>query len=114
EREHEERGPRETEEEDEGTRGRLAASDLRQPQPRMERGQNEEQCKRVCCQYEQRNDAECEQRRGLAREPLVDADAPPWHEAMARDDPAAEHDDAEPEQREHRPVAGSGRGRVRW
>ena len=54
--------------------GALAAANLRQPEPRVHGGQEEDQRERVCCQNEQRDDAEREQRRRLARELLVRRD----------------------------------------
>ncbi len=59
------------------------------------------------------DNAECEQRRGLAGEPLVRADASPGDESLACDEPGCERQRSKEAQGEHRPVARCRRRRVR-
>ena len=60
----------------------------------MQRGQEEDQRERVCCQNEQRDDRRAPSSATVcARELLVAADGASRHEPVPRDDPAAERDD---------------------
>ena len=77
-------GPARPSREDERARRSAPASHLRQPEPRVQRGQHEDERERVRCQNEQRDETEREQRDGLAGEQLLGADRASRHEPLAR------------------------------
>ena len=113
ERAEQQRRPAEAEREDDRAGRPPPGPHLRQPEPGVQRRQDEDQRKWVCCQNEQRDEPEREQRRRLPREQFVGADRPSRHEPVTSDDPADPGDGAEGDQRQHRPVAGERRGGVR-
>ena len=113
EREHEHDGPGETEQRGRATRaGARPFRTGRQPEPGVESGQQEDQRERVRCQNEQRDEAESEQRDGLAGEDLLGRDPPPRHEPLPADEPPEQRERSEQEQREDRPVPGGLRGGI--
>ena len=78
---------------------------LRQPEPGVQGGQDEDQRVRVGGDDHEPDDAECKQRRGMARELVVNSDGTARGETCARDRPAGGRKRGESEQPERRPVA---------
>src|SRR4051794_35371678 len=113
EREEDDRRPDEPRRENGEPRQWVRVLDLRQPEPRVQRRQDEQERERVRRDDEQRDDRQCEQRDRLTRDDLLLRRRAARHEPVARGDPADGADDEEARQREHGPVARDRRRRVR-
>ena len=86
---------------------------VREPEPDVQRGQQEEEGEGVRRDDEQCDDAEHEHRRRVARELLLGGCRSPRREPRARDEPGRERQHAEQDDAEHRPVSRRPRLRVR-
>src|SRR5581483_4594569 len=106
ERPEEKRRPGEPRREHRGTCPWAFRAHLRQPEPGVERRQEEDERERVGCDDEERDDPEREERARMPREHLLGADRPTREQAVARDEPADEGEDGEAEERRGRPVHG--------
>ena len=86
-----------------------SVANLREPQPDVQRGQQEEEREGVRGDDEQCDDAEREHRGGVAGEFLLDRRGLARSEPAARDEPAGDSQDEQQDQAERRPVAGRSR-----
>ena len=77
---------------------------VRQPDPKMQRRQEEDQCERVRRHDEERERREAEQRGGRPGELLLCCHPPARQETLARDEPAGEREDPEHQDPERGPV----------
>ena len=106
ERSDEQRRPDQPGDEQQHADRRPGDPDLRQPEPDVDRRQDEEERERVHGRHEQRDDEQGQQRDGVAGHLLLGGDRAPHGQTLTGEQPAEPDDDAERDQRDRRPVAG--------
>src|SRR5204862_1339485 len=80
--------PQKAGQEDACAQSRVTGLHLREPEPRMQRGQDEDERERVRRRQQKPDDAEREQRAAVPSEPFLRPDRPPRQETAACDEPA--------------------------
>ena len=105
-------GADEAGEKDAGSQHRMACLHLREPEPQVYRGKDEDERERVRGGHKQPDDAEREQGCAVSGEPFLRPDRPPRQEPCARNEPGGAREEDEREQRRAGPRHRAQRGRM--